>query len=212
MAASPPQSAAGRITRRSRARPSVCTSWSESLLDFGRMEAGVTPYRLEPLDACTLTRSVVEQFEREAATRGYHVELSVDDAVTASVHGDRDALTNALWNLLDNAVKYSPDCRTVWVRVEAPKNHRLAIRVRDRGIGIPPEEQQDILAKFVARGRRPRRKTSQARGLGWRWWSTFCTPITGPCVSRANRARAALSRCCCRWRNHVAHPDRRGRS
>ena len=136
----------------------------ESLLDFGRMEAGVTPYRLEPLDAGTLTRSVVEQFEREAATRGYHVELSVDDAVTASVHGDRDALTSALWNLLDNAVKYSPDCRTVWVRVER-EDHRLAIRVRDRGIGVPPEEQQDILAKFV-RGATAKAQNITGTGIG----------------------------------------------
>ncbi len=136
----------------------------ESLLDFGRMEAGVAPYRLEPLDACTLTRSVVEQFEREAAARGYHVELSIDEAMTASVQGDRDALTNALWNLLDNAVKYSPDCRTVWVRVER-EDHRLAIRVRDRGIGIPPEEQQDIFGKFV-RGATAKAQNITGTGIG----------------------------------------------
>ena len=136
----------------------------ESLLDFGRMEAGVAPYRLEPLDASRLTRSVVEQFEREAATRGYHVELSIDDAVTALVQGDRDALTNALWNLLDNAVKYSPDCRTVWVSVER-EDHRLAIRVRDQGIGIPPEEQRDIFGKFV-RGATAKAQNITGTGIG----------------------------------------------
>ncbi len=136
----------------------------ESLLDFGRMEAGVAPYRLEPLDASRLTRSVVEQFEREAATRGYHVELSIDDSVSASVQGDRDALTNALWNLLDNAVKYSPDCRTVWVRVER-EDHRLAIRVRDQGIGIPSEEQQDIFGKFV-RGATAKAQNITGTGIG----------------------------------------------
>src|SRR6185369_10012775 len=52
----------------------------ESLLDFGRMEAGTSPYRLEPLDACAFVRSVVEEFEAEAAGRGYHVELEVNGA------------------------------------------------------------------------------------------------------------------------------------
>jgi signal transduction histidine kinase len=135
----------------------------ESLLDFGRMEAGTSPYRLEPLDACALVRSVVEQFESEAEGRGYHVELDVN-GTTATVDGDREALTNALWNLLDNAVKYSLECRTVWVDVERDEA-RLAIRVRDRGLGIPREEQKDIFRKFV-RGADAKAQNIKGTGIG----------------------------------------------
>ena len=45
----------------------------ESLLDFGRMEAGTSPYRLEPLDARELIRSIVEQFGREVSGSGFLV-------------------------------------------------------------------------------------------------------------------------------------------
>ena len=135
----------------------------ESLLDFGRMEAGTSPYRLEPLDACALVRTVVEQFEQEANGQGYHIELEVNGA-TAKVAADREALTNALWNLLDNAVKYSLECRTVWVTVQSDKAS-VTIRVRDQGLGIPREEQQEIFRKFV-RGGVAKAQNIKGTGIG----------------------------------------------
>jgi signal transduction histidine kinase len=119
----------------------------EGLLDFGRMEAGAMVYRKMDLDAGALVKSVVSDFQREVGDRGYVVELKATDNLPA-VHGDPEALGRALWNLLDNATKYSSECKTVWVEVER-EGRELAIRVRDRGIGIPVPEQQDILRKFV---------------------------------------------------------------
>ena len=49
---------------------------------------------------------------------------------------------------MDNAVKYSPNCRTVWVSVHR-RESRLLVRVRDEGIGIPSGEQRAIFDKFV---------------------------------------------------------------
>jgi len=135
----------------------------ENLLDFGRMEAGTSPYRLEPLDACALVRTVIDDFGHDAAGRGVHVDLEMAEGA-AIVAGDRDALTNALWNLLDNAVKYSPDCPTVWVTVERSAG-RLLIRVRDRGLGIPREEQRTIFDRFV-RGTRARTEGIKGTGIG----------------------------------------------
>ena len=119
----------------------------EGLLDFGRMEAGAMVYRKIDLDAGALVSSVVSEFQREAGDRGYLVELKTTDNLPA-VHGDPEALGRALWNLLDNATKYSSECKTVWVEVER-EGRELAIRVRDRGLGIPAPEQQEILRKFV---------------------------------------------------------------
>ncbi len=132
----------------------------ESLLDFGRMEAGRRPYRLERLDAGELVRAVVEEFQAEAGE--YRVELSANGA--AAVDADPDALGRALWNLLDNAVKYSPDCRTVWVELTARSN-RLAITVRDQGIGIPRAEQKEIFHRFV-RGAAAKSNGIKGTGVG----------------------------------------------
>jgi signal transduction histidine kinase len=133
----------------------------ENLLDFGRMEASAHEYRLEPLDAAALVRGVVDEFQEEVAARDYRIELS-EQASVSTVRGDPEALRRALWNLLDNAVKYSPECRTVWVEV-SPQDKHLSIAVRDRGLGIPAEEQREVFKKFV---RGASSKTAGAKGTG----------------------------------------------
>ena len=135
----------------------------ESLLDFGRMEAGRSPYRLQPLELGGLVRSVVEQFSRENAARGYQVEVDVAGPAM-TVAADPPALTNALWNLLENAVKYSPECRTVRVSVNRQEG-RAALSVQDRGMGIPGEEHKEIFRKFV-RGSGAKHLGVQGTGIG----------------------------------------------
>jgi signal transduction histidine kinase len=135
----------------------------ESLLDFGRIEAGAMTYRFERLDAAALVDDVVEGFRETAVSQGFRVELQ-NAAGPALIHADREALGLALRNLLDNAVKYSPEYRTVWVET-VRINRRLAVRVRDRGVGIPPAEQRAIFDKFV-RGSASRNAGIKGTGIG----------------------------------------------
>jgi signal transduction histidine kinase len=135
----------------------------EGLLDFGLTEAGETRYRLAPVDARDLVRDTVGAFQRTVSGSGYKVELSMPVS-DCGVRADRDALGRALWNLLDNAVKYSPDNRTVRVDV-APQEHRLAVSVSDQGVGIPASEQQAIFRKFV-RGASSREAGIRGTGIG----------------------------------------------
>lgn len=135
----------------------------ESLLDFGRMEAGKHPYKYQRLEAAPLVRGVVDDFQREIAPQGFTVESSIGEACGA-MNVDPEALSRALWNLLDNAVKYSGESRTVWVDLER-RNGSVAIRVRDRGLGIPHEEQSGIFQKFV-RGREARSNNIKGTGIG----------------------------------------------
>jgi signal transduction histidine kinase len=118
----------------------------ESLLDFGRMEAGAHPYLRRPLDVAALVRGVTEDFGREVEAQGFTVQAVTEEC--GEVEADADALTRALWNLLENAVKYSGDSRTVWVRVER-NGGEVAIRVEDRGMGIPRSEQRSVFRRFV---------------------------------------------------------------
>jgi signal transduction histidine kinase len=135
----------------------------EGLLDFGQIEAGRARYRMESTEAADLVRGVVETFERTVSTEGYRVELALPSS-RCPIRADREALGRALWNLLDNAVKYSPANRTVRVEV-APEGDRLSISVRDRGVGIPADEQKAIFGKFV-RGARAREIHVKGTGLG----------------------------------------------
>jgi signal transduction histidine kinase len=119
----------------------------ESLLDFGRMEAGRRPYHFEPVDAAAIAQHVTAEFLSENNGRGFDVRCQSDSA-QHPVSADSDALSRALWNLLDNAVKYSGDSRVVELGVSRA-NGAVAIAVRDHGIGIPTSEQKKVFQKFV---------------------------------------------------------------
>jgi len=135
----------------------------ESLLDFGRIEARAFLYHYEHLDPVTLVGDLAAEFQEKAAAQGYRVELELAGEYPL-IRVDREALGLALRNLLDNAVKYSPDRRTVWVEM-ARERDRLAIRVRDEGMGIPASEQKEIFKRFV-RGTGSRAAHIQGTGIG----------------------------------------------
>jgi signal transduction histidine kinase len=119
----------------------------EALLSFGRMEAGARPYRFEEVEASALVERVAAEFEHQAAESGRRIERSGPDE-GCPVQADPEALAVALRNLIDNALKYSPQEPVVWVHWGA-ENGQVAIRVRDRGAGITSEERKAIFRKFV---------------------------------------------------------------
>jgi len=119
----------------------------EALLDFGRMEAGSLRYRLEPLDPVQLVTEVTEAFRLNPAAASYSIQLRAEPGLPR-VAAEREALSRALWNLLDNAVKYSPENKDIVAEV-AGQGPGVAIRVRDRGTGIPGSQHKEIFKKFV---------------------------------------------------------------
>jgi len=119
----------------------------EALLNFGRMEAGKRPYHFEELDASTLIERVAAEFRHHADETGRRIELAGPDC-PCPVEADPEALAVALRNLIDNALKYSPNEPAVWVQW-AVDNGQVAIRVRDRGMGITDKERKAIFRKFV---------------------------------------------------------------
>ena len=135
----------------------------EGLLNFGRMEAGAEKYTFEVHDPVEIARDVAAEFQREVDAEGYRVEFRAGDRVPL-IRGDRPALASAVWNLLDNAVKYSPSSRTVWVEVGDDAG-RAALRVRDEGLGIPKGEQAQVFAKFF-RGEAARAQGIRGTGIG----------------------------------------------
>jgi signal transduction histidine kinase len=135
----------------------------ERLLDFGRMEAGAFRYHPEPIALGELVRTVVDEFEHVAATTGHRIELTIEPDLP-SVFADREALAQAVWNLLDNAIKYSPGRPAVWIEV-AREDGGVAIRVRDEGPGLPAEERKDLFRKFV-RGSAARETGVKGTGIG----------------------------------------------
>jgi signal transduction histidine kinase len=135
----------------------------ERLLDFGRFEAGAAAYHFESLELGAFLQGLIADFQDRVAEIGYDIELNRPPEEMV-VRADREALSRAVWNLLDNAVKYSPEYRTVWVEVERNED-RISIAVSDRGLGIPVQEQREIFEKFV-RGAESKALRIKGTGIG----------------------------------------------
>jgi two-component system phosphate regulon sensor histidine kinase PhoR len=135
----------------------------ESLLDFSRMEAGAKPYRMEAQDAGALAAEAVEAFAAESVAAGFRIRYERPPQPTPLL-GDRDALWHVLWNLLDNAVKYSGENRDVEVAVSSA-DRQVALSVTDHGIGIAPAEHARVFAKFT-RGEEAIRQGIRGTGIG----------------------------------------------
>ncbi len=88
---------------------------------------------------------------------------SLNGAGSADVTGDPEELRTVVSNLLDNAVKYSPDGVRISVELEVPDAEHVVLRVRDRGVGIPPHELKRIFKRFY---RVAHRSLSGVKGTG----------------------------------------------
>jgi PAS domain S-box-containing protein len=132
------------------------------LLDVSRVSAGTLPMRLRTLDVTELVREVVGRYQ-EQLSGGGHLLLDIVGTPRA-VFADADRLEQVLTNLLDNAVKYSPDCAELRVRVQ-PKARGVLLEVQDRGIGLPPEAAERIFEPF-SRARNAEQRQISGMGLG----------------------------------------------
>jgi signal transduction histidine kinase len=110
------------------------------------MEEGRREYRFEPLDPSPWLQKLAADFEAEIPVSGAAVETDIPNALPA-ISADREALGSAVRNLLDNAVKYSPGAKTVWL-VAAADTGEIRIAVRDRGVGISEQDRKHIFDRF----------------------------------------------------------------
>ena len=107
-------------------------------------------------------RDAVDEFRAQGEAGSHDVQFHGN--VAATISGDAEGLARALHNLLENAVKYSPDCPDIRVGVET-SDDQVSISVTDHGIGIPVDEREAILTKFK-RGDQARARGIRGTGIG----------------------------------------------
>jgi signal transduction histidine kinase len=139
------------------------TQLINNILDFSRIEAGRKEYRFAPTDVARMVSETVESYRFQIEQQGFKLELALQEGLPL-VEADQEALSQALLNLMNNAIKYSSDDK--WVRLEVGQvDGRLAIAVSDHGIGIPKSEQKKIFEKFY-RGEDSLVHETKGSGLG----------------------------------------------
>jgi two-component system phosphate regulon sensor histidine kinase PhoR len=116
------------------------------LLDLSRLESGQVSLRLAPLPVEVVVREVVERFHPLAQQAGLTLTTSLSPGLPP-VLADRDKVVQALSNLLENAIRFTPAGGKIEVRASA-QGDQVAFAVEDTGIGIPPEHLPHIFERF----------------------------------------------------------------
>ena len=134
----------------------------ENVLDVARIEDGKKRYHFEECNLTELVRDAGKLMAPLARERGVEIQSRLEE-VSATL--DPHAIQQAVLNLLDNAVKFSPPGATVEVVLENPSADGWKIAIRDHGPGIPTEEHERIFERFHRLGNELRRET-QGTGIG----------------------------------------------
>jgi signal transduction histidine kinase len=135
-----------------------------ALLDIAKAEAGPTTADMAPVDLAEISESACELYQPLAEDKG--VTFTLRRAAAPIVVGNRHLLSQALVNLLDNAVKYTPAGGTIDVSVDVARTgnaERPRIVVADSGPGIPPQDRERVLERFV---RLESSRSTPGNGLG----------------------------------------------
>ena len=135
----------------------------QQMLDLSRMENRTTPLNLEPVDLVTFTQRIVDGQQQLFMKRDLRLRFADEtQGRSAVIEVDADMITQAIVNLMSNAMRYTPEGGWVLVSVKADRR-TVMIVVSDTGIGIAKEDLSRIFGRFW---RADASRAREAGGLG----------------------------------------------
>lgn len=135
----------------------------ENMLDFSKIEAGMKEYKFDELNVKELVEEVAGRFKEYMADKKMIFECEIQNGLP-DVRADREAISRALFNLLDNAVKYSGKNPVVHLRAFF-KDETVSLEVKDTGAGINKDDQKKVFEKFY-RSSHSSSKRIEGSGIG----------------------------------------------
>lgn len=135
----------------------------DNILDFSKIEEGRKKFDFEIVNFEPLLQEIVSTFQDRVRHIDFAIELIMEKNLPVIIV-DRATLTQAITNLMDNAIKYSGEAKNILVRAFA-ENQYLVISVKDFGIGIRKEEYDKVFERFY-RGGDALTRTVKGSGLG----------------------------------------------
>jgi signal transduction histidine kinase len=135
----------------------------KNILDFSKTEEGKKEYEFTETDVAQFIAQQIENFRKNEIQSGAKIHAHIPKNIP-HLFVDRDALSQAIINLLDNASKFSPDKKEIYVNLKTDAEN-VIVEVKDQGIGIPHDEINKIFDKFY-QGKSTLRHSVTGTGLG----------------------------------------------
>jgi len=135
----------------------------DNILDFSKMEDERKKYELTDLNLDELLVKFLESTRERMKELGLNIRYDSPDRVPL-IRGDRDAILQVFYNLVDNAMKFSGSSKQIDISL-IPGDNEIVFCVKDNGIGIPAKDQEKIFERFY-RGSEPQRMGIKGSGIG----------------------------------------------
>lgn len=136
-----------------------------NLLDASQLEAGKLTLRNRDFYSATLLGDVETSLKPLAKKKGLKLSIVGDQVLPEHMNGDQDRLTQIIYNLVGNAVKFTNEGE-VKIEISRPHEHQWAIQVSDTGPGIPKEAQERLFEAFYQVDGSTTRQQTEGVGLG----------------------------------------------
>jgi signal transduction histidine kinase/tetratricopeptide (TPR) repeat protein len=134
-----------------------------NILDFSKIEEGKREYDFVETDVTHLVSRQIQEFQNDEIRKDFSIQFLIQEDIP-KLTLDKEAFSQALINLLDNAVKFSPDKKEIHVHLSTDEEN-VILEVKDKGIGIPQDELDKIFEKFY-QGKNALKQTVKGAGLG----------------------------------------------
>jgi two-component system phosphate regulon sensor histidine kinase PhoR len=135
----------------------------DNILDFAKIEEGRKKFDFQIVDIGLLLKQIVSVIQDQVRHKDFVIQVEMGKLLPA-IKADKESITQAITNLIDNAIKYSGEAKNIIVRASVEDQY-LIITVKDFGIGIRKEEIDKVFERFY-RGGDELTRTVKGSGLG----------------------------------------------
>jgi signal transduction histidine kinase len=136
----------------------------DNVLDLVKIERGIKEYHFANIDLNYVVNQSLKAMEYQIKLNGFECKIELSNNVLY-IQGDKDAIEEALINIISNALKYSQDNKTISIKTEKESNHAV-VSVADKGIGIPKENLEKIFEPYErVNSKQVKSKTGTGIGL-----------------------------------------------
>lgn len=154
----------------------------DEILEIAQLASNGVPLKIQPIQAAAFLSAICKDYEMEAPKNNITFRLEQRLPHSLIVHTDGEKLDRILSNLLQNALKFTPEGGNITLEMDSAPDNALILTVRDTGIGIAPEYLELIFQQYF---RAPTNKQTKGLGIGLAASRAYARALGGDIIAKS---------------------------